>query len=95
MVRESASNIFNEGVHLLALPNGADSFEYIIGDQGGETFDLEEEVRALGVELSYTEGDCRGGPDTAFQEEGAFIIGEVIYQEGGGCFFCPLALSGG
>jgi hypothetical protein len=74
MVRECAGNIFNKGFYLLALPDRADGFKYVVGDEGREAFDLEEKIGALRVKLSHTKGDCWGGPDSAFQEEGAFSV---------------------
>ena len=56
MLRERLRDGVHEGHNVMAAPGGTDHVEDVICNQGGEAFDGEQEVGALGVKPGDTEG---------------------------------------
>jgi hypothetical protein len=79
---EGVGNGVYEGDDIVSLPYGADHVKDVLGDEGREAIDGEEEVRAGRVEFGYSEGDGGRGPYFALEEEVTLGFGEAVYEEG-------------
>ena len=56
MIGERLRDGVCEGHNVMAVPGGMDHTEDVVCNQGGEAFDGEQEVRALGLKLGHAEG---------------------------------------